>query len=107
MCTETHKLACDKLQGFLSRKCLITEAEVTSASHLATTVDSEENAHEGESSLPGCSRGVSREIEYTGFITHGLCFPLEVLMPSSSLLHIFHCITCVSREQRHSGSQVV
>lgn len=106
MCTETHKLACNKLQGFPSCKYLIIE---TSASHLATTVDSEENAHEGESLLPGCSRGVSGEkvMEYTGFITHGLCFPIEILMPSHSLLHIFPDITCVPREQRHSESQVV
>lgn len=104
-----HKLACNKLQGFFSRKYLITETEVTSASHLAATVDSEENAHEGESLLPGCSRGGREEkvMEYTGFITHGLFFPTEILMPSSSLLHIFHYITCVSQEQRHSESQAV
>lgn len=78
-CAQTHKLACNKLQGFLSSKCLIIETEVTFAPHLATTDDSGENAHEGESLLPGCSRGVSGEkaAEYTGFITRGLCFPLK------------------------------
>lgn len=82
---------------------------MTFASHLASTADSEENAHGGESLLPGCSRGVSREkaMEYTGFITHGLCFPAEILTPSSSLLHILRYTTCVSQEQRHSGYQVL
>lgn len=40
MSTETHKLAWNKLQGFLSCKFLIVETEVTFASHLATTLDS-------------------------------------------------------------------
>lgn len=73
MCTETHKLACDKLQGFLSCKCLVIETEVTLTSHLATTVDSEENALGGEPLVPGCSRGWWEKVmEYTGFITQGL-----------------------------------
>lgn len=81
-----HKLAWNKLQGFLFCKFLIVETEVTFASHLATTVDSGEMHMKAS---PYCQAApeewvMRRRWNTQGFITRGLCFPTEILMPSSS-----------------------